>query len=129
MERGSHLITELIIKEIPEISEFSIGLINLIIQHTSASLTINENNNDFKKDLNIWLDNKVPENFPWTHTDEGSDDMPAHVKSSLLGTTLTIPITEGKINLGKSQGIYLNEHRNYGGSRKIIITLTGKKTI
>lgn len=124
--RGSHLITELIVRQIPEMRKVTAGLMNLLIQHTSASITINENCcADVRTDLNAWMDKTIPENFPWDHTDEGADDMPAHVKSSVMGVSLNIPITNGQLNLGTWQGIYLNEHRNRGGSRKIVITVTG----
>lgn len=125
--RGSHLITDLIVRNMPEIKTVKAGLLNLLIQHTSASITINENFcSDVRTDLNAWMDKAVPEDFPWDHTDEGADDMPAHVKSSLMGASLNIPITDGELNLGTWQGIYLNEHRNHGGSRKIVLTVTGK---
>lgn len=125
--RGSHIITDKILREIPEIRKFQCGLLNLMIQHTSASLTINENVcPDVRTDLNKWMDKTIPERFDWDHTDEGADDMPAHVKSSVMGVSLNIPVTDGDLNLGTWQGIYLNEHRNHGGSRRIVITLTGK---
>lgn len=124
--RGSHIITDLIVKQMPEISKINAGLMNLLIQHTSASITINENCcSDVRTDLNDWMDKTIPERFPWTHIDEGADDMPAHVKSSVMGVSLNIPITNGQLNLGTWQGIYLNEHRNHGGSRRIVITVTG----
>jgi secondary thiamine-phosphate synthase enzyme len=125
--RGYHLITAEIINEIPEISKISIGQLQVFIKHTSASLTINENadasvRDDFESHLNIM----VPENMPYyIHTFEGADDMPAHIKSSLMGNTVQIPITNGKLNLGIWQGIYLCEHRNYGGSRKLVLTAFG----
>jgi secondary thiamine-phosphate synthase enzyme len=125
--RGYHLITAEIINEIPEISKISIGQLQVFIKHTSASLTINENadasvRDDFESHLNIM----VPENMPYyIHTFEGADDLPAHIKSSLMGNTVQIPITNGKLNLGIWQGIYLCEHRNYGGSRKLVLTAFG----
>lgn len=127
--RGFHLITEDVVSQLPELKEFNVGTIQIFIKHTSASLTINENadptvRTDFEKHLN----EMVPENLPYfRHTMEGPDDMPAHIKSSLLGSTLNIPVTKGKMNLGIWQGIYLVEHRNYGGSRKLVITITGQK--
>lgn len=126
--RGFHLITDEVINFIPEISQINIGQLHLFIKHTSASLTINENadptvRTDFESHFNIM----VPENAPYyRHTFEGSDDMPAHLKSSLLGTSVQIPITKGKLNLGIWQGIYLCEHRNHGGGRSIVITAFGE---
>mgnify|MGYP004701333069 CR=1 FL=1 len=126
--RGCHLITNVIVKNIPEISKFKIGLLNLFLQHTSASLTINENCcDDVRRDLNNWMDKVAPEGNQWEHRYEGSDDMPAHAKSSLMGVSINIPITDGELNLGTWQGIYLNEHRNQGGSRKIVATITGQQ--
>ena len=125
--RGSHLITDLVVKGFPEIRTVKVGLLNLLLQHTSASITINENFcSDVRTDLNHWMDTTVPESFHWDHSDEGPDDMPAHVKSSLMGVSINIPITDGNLNLGTWQGIYLNEHRNHGGSRRLVLTLTGK---
>lgn len=126
--RGFHLITDEVLTAIPEISQINIGQLQVFIKHTSASLTINENadftvRTDFESHFNIM----VPENTPYyKHTYEGSDDMPAHIKASLLGTSVQIPITNGKLNLGIWQGIYLCEHRNYGGGRSLVITAFGK---
>ena len=126
--RGFHLITNEIIQNIQEIGDISIGTMEIFIKHTSASLTINEDadptvRNDFESHFN----QIVPENAPYyKHTIEGPDDMPAHLKSSILGSSVTIPITNGTLNLGTWQGIYLCEHRNHGGSRSVILTLTGK---
>jgi len=126
--RGFHLVTNEILKQLPELQDFSIGMINIFIKHTSASLTINENadptvRDDFESHFNQF----VPENQPYyRHTLEGSDDMPAHIKASLLGASLNIPITNGKLNMGTWQGLYLGEHRDYGGSRKLVITITGE---
>ena len=127
-ERGFHIITDEIINEFAEIKLIKAGLLNLFIQHTSASLTINENiSPDVRSDMEKHLNKIVPENAPYyEHSLEGSDDMPAHIKSSLLGPSLTIPITNGRLNLGTWQGIYLCEHRDYGGVRKIICTLNGE---
>jgi secondary thiamine-phosphate synthase enzyme len=117
-----------ILEEIPEIREISNGLLHLFIKHTSASLTINEDADptvraDFETHFNIM----VPENAPYyRHTIEGSDDMPAHLKSAILGASLSIPISKGKLNLGVWQGIYLCEHRNHGGKRKIVLTINGE---
>lgn len=126
--RGFHIITREIENAIPEIKNIKVGLANIFIQHTSASLTINENvSSDVRSDMEKYFNNIVPENISYfKHTYEGSDDMPAHIKSSLLGPSLTIPIKNGKFNLGTWQGIYLCEHRDYGGSRKIVITLMGE---
>ncbi|KXN69734.1 UPF0047-domain-containing protein [Conidiobolus coronatus NRRL 28638] len=101
-------------------------LANFFIQHTSASLTINENcDPDVRKDMEMMLNKLAPENAPYIHTDEGPDDMPGHVKSSLFGASLNIPISNGRLNLGTWQGIWLCEHRNHGGSRRIVVTLQG----
>lgn len=125
--RGFHLITEEILQAIPEIRTFKIGMMQVFIKHTSASLSINENADPtVRKDFEMWFNKAVPENDPdYQHDYEGDDDMPAHLKSALLGNAVLIPITNGKPNLGIWQGIYLGEHRNYGGSRKIIVTAWG----
>lgn len=125
--RGFHLITDLIINEIPEISDVSAGLLHVFIKHTSASLTINEDADPtVRSDFEAHFNATVPENAPYyRHTLEGSDDMPAHLKSSILGSSVSVPITDGRLNLGTWQGIYLCEHRNRGGNRNIIITITG----
>jgi len=125
--RGFHLITNLVLQSIPEINQIHTGMLQVFIKHTSASLTINENadatvRDDFESHLNVM----VPENASYyKHTYEGSDDMPAHIKASLLGASVQIPISDGKLNLGIWQGIYLCEHRNNGGSRSIVITVFG----
>lgn len=126
--RGFHIITDEILDVLPEIGEIKTGLLNLFIQHTSASLTINENvSADVRRDMESYFNKIIPDNSPYfEHTYEGADDMPAHIKSSMLGPSLTIPITNGILNLGTWQGIYLNEHRNYGGPRRIIITINGE---
>ncbi len=126
--RGFHLVTNEIIKKLPELQQFKVGIINLFIKHTSASLTINENADpSVRADFEAYFNKAVPENEPYyTHLDEGSDDMPAHIKSSLLSTSLNIPISNGRLNIGTWQGIYLCEHRNYGGNRKIIVTINGE---
>lgn len=127
-KRGCHVITRKVLEQLPEIREYEVGLANFFILHTSASLTINENASpDVPLDLNDALDRIVPEGKHYRHDDEGSDDMPAHVKSSLMGPSLTIPIRYGKLALGTWQGIYLNEWRNYGGARSIMVTIQGKK--
>ena len=127
--RGFHLVTEEILQQIPEIKEISTGFLQVFIKHTSAGLTINENADPtVREDFESHFNKMVPENQPYyKHTLEGSDDMPAHIKSALLGTSLQIPITNGRLNLGTWQGIYLCEHRNHGGSRKLILTITGEQ--
>ena len=124
--RGCHLITEEITRQLPELPK--VGLMNIFIKHTSAALTINENADpDVQIDLAAILDWLVKEREPYyRHTMEGDDDIPAHAKASLIGPSLTIPITDGRLNLGTWQGIYLCEFRNYGGSRKLVVTITGE---
>jgi len=125
--RGVHLVTEEIIHALPELSGLRMGLAHLFIRHTSASLTLNENASpDVRRDFETWFDAAVPEDFAWTHTLEGSDDMPAHVKAALMGSSLTLPITDGRLALGTWQGIYLCEHRDRGGARKLLVTLSGE---
>jgi len=126
-KRGFHLITDVIVKNLPELKEISMGFMQVFIKHTSASLTINENaDSSVRVDFESHLNKMVPENAPYyIHTYEGADDMPAHIKSSLMGTSIQIPITNGKLNLGIWQGIYLCEHRDHGGSRSIVITAFG----
>ena len=126
--RGYHLITDEVIAKFPEIKKINVGILTIFIKHTSATLTINENadftvRNDFESHFN----HMVPENAPYyQHTFEGSDDMPAHLKASILGSTISIPITNGNLNFGTWQGIYLCEHRNNKSRRNIILTLNGK---
>ncbi|MCB0731456.1 MAG: secondary thiamine-phosphate synthase enzyme YjbQ [Ignavibacteriae bacterium] len=126
--RGFHIITREVENAIPEIKNIKVGLANIFIKHTSASLTINENvSPDVRRDMEKHFNKMIPEDAPYfEHTYEGPDDMPAHIKSTLLGPSLTIPIKDGRLNLGTWQGIYLCEHRDYGGSRRIVITLTGE---
>lgn len=126
--RGFHIITGEIEKQIPELKKISKGIAHIFILHTSASLTINENADpDVRGDMEKHFNKLAPENAPYyEHTSEGSDDMPAHIKASLLGSGITIPITSGEFNLGTWQGIYLNEHRNHGGKRKIVVTIFGE---
>ena len=126
-KRGFHLITMEILSCIPEIREIKKGMCNVFIQHTSAGLTINENADPtVRKDFESHFNKMVPEDMPYyQHDYEGSDDMPAHLKSSLLGCSVNIPVTNGELNLGTWQGIYLCEHRDRGGKRKIVITLWG----
>lgn len=124
--RGFHLVTDEIITKLPQIKEFELGTINLFIKHTSASLTINENcDSSVRSDMENFINDVVSNKSYFEHTYEGEDDMPAHIKSSMIGCSLTIPITEGKLNLGTWQGIYLGEHRDYGGSRKVVVTIMG----
>jgi secondary thiamine-phosphate synthase enzyme len=125
--RGFHLITSLVERSAPEIEQISIGQMNIFIKHTSASLTINENADPTVRiDFESHFNKMVPENAPhYKHDAEGPDDMPAHIKASLMGNSLTIPITNGKLNLGTWQGIYLCEHRNHGGSRVLVLTIFG----
>ncbi|XOV92673.1 MAG: secondary thiamine-phosphate synthase enzyme YjbQ [Bacteroidota bacterium] len=123
--RGFHLITSEILKAIPEIRSIKAGICHIFIQHTSASLSINENADPtVRQDFESHFNKMVPENAPYyLHDYEGSDDMPAHIKASLLGASVTVPITNGRFNLGTWQGIYLCEHRNHGGSRRLVITV------
>ncbi|BBM99651.1 hypothetical protein MPTK1_1g22760 [Marchantia polymorpha subsp. ruderalis] len=126
--RGCHIITRKIVNAIPEICEFEVGIAHIFVMHTSASLTINENASpDVPLDMEDSLNRIVPEGNHYRHLDEGLDDMPAHVKASMMGSSLTIPIKAGRLNLGIWQGIWLNEHRNYGGPRTICITIQGQK--
>lgn len=126
-KRGFHLITEEIVTNFTEIKTISIGQLQVFIKHTSASLTINENADpSVRTDFESHFNKMVPENMPYyIHTYEGSDDMPAHIKASLLSNSIQIPITNGKLNMGVWQGVYLCEHRDYGGSRKLVLTVFG----
>jgi secondary thiamine-phosphate synthase enzyme len=126
--RGFHLVTSEIVSKLPELAAIRHGLLHLFSQHTSASLTLNENADpSVRADMERHFNAIAPENAAYyTHDTEGSDDMPAHIKSSLLGASVTIPITDGRLNLGTWQGIYLCEHRDYGGSRSIVATLLGE---
>lgn len=126
--RGFHLITHEVLERLPEIEEFRVGLLHLFIQHTSASLTINENADpDVRRDMETVFNHLAPENgLPLVHTIEGPDDMPAHVKSSVLGASTSVPITAGRLALGTWQGIYFCEHRNHAGPRRFIATITGE---
>jgi secondary thiamine-phosphate synthase enzyme len=126
--RGFHLVTREVLSHLPEIAQLRIGLLHLFIQHTSASLTLNENADpDVRTDMETFLNAIVPERgLPLTHTTEGPDDMPAHVKSSLLGSSVSMPISDGQLALGTWQGIYLCEHRNHGGRRTIVATVHGE---
>ncbi len=126
--RGFHLVTREIVNQLPELREIEIGLAHVFLQHTSASLAINENaDSDVRHDMESYFCHAVAENEPYyQHMLEGPDDMPAHIKSVILGTSLTIPISKGQLALGVWQGIYLCEHRNHAGKRTIIVTLHGK---
>ena len=125
--RGFHLITKLVVQAMPELVSTKVGLLHVFILHTSASLSINENADpDVPRDLESSFNSIAPEDFPYVHTCEGPDDMPAHVKASLLGASLTIPVSQGRLCLGTWQGLYLCEHRNHGGERSLILTLHGE---
>ena len=125
--RGFHLVTRDVLAALPEVGELSVGLLHLLIQHTSASLTLNENASpDVRRDFESWTDVAVPEDArSWTHTDEGPDYMPAHIKAALMGPSLTLPIRAGRPALGTWQGIYLCEHRDRGGPRRVVATVWG----
>lgn len=126
--RGFHLITGEIFSQIPELANFTAGIAHVFIKHTSASLTVNENADpSVRADMETFFNRAVPESDArfYEHTLEGTDDMTSHIKASILGSAVTIPISKGKLNLGTWQGIYLCEHRNYGGARKIVVTIIG----
>jgi len=126
--RGFHLVTRDVLMALPELQAMTVGLLHVLIRHTSASLTLNENASpEVRQDLEAWFNDAVPERSAlWTHTLEGSDDMPAHVKASLLGPSLTLPVNAGRLALGTWQGIYLCEHRDRGGPRSLLATLWGE---
>ena len=126
--RGFHLITQEIVSQIPELTNISKGIAHILIKHTSASLTINENADpSVRVDMENFFNKIVPENASYfEHTLEGLDDMTAHIKASLLSSSITLPVTNGSFNLGVWQGIYLCEHRNHGGSRHVIVTINGE---
>ena len=126
--RGFHLITHEIVQAVPEIGGYSVGLAHLFIRHTSAALALNENADPtVRADMEAYFNRLAPERAPYyTHTSEGPDDMPAHLKAILLGSSLTIPISNGRLALGTWQGIYLCEHRNNGGRRRIVFTIHGE---
>lgn len=121
--RGFHLITDIVTRELPDLPDK--GLLHVLIKHTSAGITLNENADpSVRADFESFVNKLIPENHPvYTHTYEGADDMPAHLKSSIIGAELTIPITNGRLNLGTWQGIYLGEYRDHGGSRKLVLTV------
>jgi secondary thiamine-phosphate synthase enzyme len=127
--RGFHLVTGEVEEGVPELSRVSVGVAHVFIRHTSASLTLNENaSRDVLRDFATWFDRAVPDGADyWTHTLEGDDDMPAHVKSSLLDSSVTLPVTDGHFALGTWQGIYLCEHRDHGGSRSLVVTVWGEE--
>lgn len=127
--RGFHLITDEVLRQLPELKDVVTGFLQVFIKHTSAGLAINENADPtVREDFESHFDKMVPEDLPYyKHTLEGSDDMPAHIKSVLLGSSLQIPVKDGQLNLGTWQGIYLGEHRNHGGSRRLVLTIYGQK--
>lgn len=127
--RGFHLITNEILQQLPELKKISKGIAHIFIQHTSASLTINENADpSVRSDMEIFFNRAVPESDMkyYDHTLEGADDMTSHIKSSILGSSVSVPITNGDFNLGTWQGIYLCEHRNHGGARRVVVTINGE---
>ena len=126
--RGFHLVTSEVVEPVPELGRIAVGIATVFIQHTSASLTLNENASpDVRRDFAAWFDRAVPDGAPYfSHTLEGPDDMPAHIKSSLTGSSLTIPVSHGRLALGTWQGIYLCEHRDGGGSRRVLVTAFGQ---
>src|SRR4051794_37891371 len=126
--RGFHLVTREVLEALPELQQLRAGLLHVFIQHTSASLTLNENASpDVRDDFGAWFDQAVPEDAAyWTHTVEGPDDMPAHIKASLLGPSLSLPVSGGRLAVGTWQGIYLCEHRDHGGPRRLVLTVSGE---
>lgn len=125
--RGCHLVTKHVLAELPGLKEFRVGLLNVFIRHTSASLTLNENADpDVLVDMDMAINRLVPEGWPYVHTCEGPDDMPAHIKASLTDSSLSIPVADGRLLTGTWQGIYLCEHRNRGGQRRLIVTVQGQ---
>jgi secondary thiamine-phosphate synthase enzyme len=129
VSRGFHLVTREVERGVPELGRIAVGLAHVFIRHTSASLTLNENASpDVRRDFESWFDSAVPEDAPlWTHTTEGPDDMPAHIKASLLGPSLTLPVRDGSFAVGTWQGIYLCEHRDSGGARSVTVTAFGEE--
>jgi secondary thiamine-phosphate synthase enzyme len=126
--RGFHLVTDEVLGQVPQLRELRIGMAHLFLRHTSASLTLNENASpDVRRDFRSWFDRAVPEDAPyWTHTLEGPDDMPSHIKSSLTGSDLLLPVRDGRLAVGTWQGVYLCEHRDHGGPRSLVVTLWGE---
>jgi secondary thiamine-phosphate synthase enzyme len=129
LPRGFHLVTSEVVEVVPELERIAVGMANVFIRHTSASLTLNENASpDVRRDFESWFDDAVPEDAPyWRHTLEGPDDMPAHIKASLLGPSLTVPVSGGRLALGTWQGIYLCEHRDSAGPRELVVTAWGEE--
>jgi secondary thiamine-phosphate synthase enzyme len=126
--RGFHLVTDEIVAGVPDLQSISVGIATVFMQHTSASLTLNENASpDVRRDFAAWFDRAVPDGADYfSHTLEGPDDMPAHIKASLTGSSLVLPVSRGRLALGTWQGIYLCEHRNDGGSRSVVVTAVGE---
>jgi len=126
--RGFHLVTGEIVAALPDLARFRVGVAHIYVKHTSASLTINENADpDVRADMSRWFDRAVPEDAPYfVHKAEGADDMPAHLKASLLGSSVSVPIRDGRLALGTWQGVYLGEHRDHGGGRTVVVTLSGE---
>jgi secondary thiamine-phosphate synthase enzyme len=126
-ERGFHLVTREIVDAVPELADLRVGLAHVFIRHTSASLTLNENASpDVRRDFETWFSKAVSESDRWEHALEGPDDMAAHIKASLLGPSLTLPVADGRLALGTWQGVYLCEHRDHGGPRDLVVTLHGE---
>jgi secondary thiamine-phosphate synthase enzyme len=128
--RGFHLVTREVEQAVPDLARIRVGLAHVFIKHTSASLTLNENASpDVRRDFETWFDEAVPEDARyWTHTVEGADDMPAHIKASLLGPSVTLPVRDGSFAVGTWQGIYLCEHRDQGGPRRLVVTAFGEES-
>ena len=128
--RGFHLVTREVLEQVPELAAINVGLMTVFIQHTSASLTINENADPtVREDFENYFTRLAPENEPYyKHNDEGPDDLPAHLKASILGSSITLPISDGRLNIGIWQGIYLCEHRNSGGARRLVVTIHGESS-
>ncbi|MCL4114581.1 UNVERIFIED_CONTAM: hypothetical protein GTU68_054794 [Idotea baltica] len=125
--RGFHIVTQYVLEQLPELQDIDVGLLHVFIKHTSASISINENADpDVPIDLESAFNAIAPEDFPFRHTCEGPDDMPAHVKASMIGNSLSIPVSSGRLAVGTWQGIYLCEHRNHGGRRRLVLTLQGQ---
>ena len=129
VSRGFHLVTREVERGVPDLSRIAVGIAHVFIRHTSASLTLNENASpDVRRDFSAWFDRAVPEDASWwTHTSEGPDDMPAHIKASLLGPSVTLPVRDGAFHVGTWQGIYLCEHRDSGGARTVTVTAFGEE--
>ena len=125
--RGFHLITREVTDALPELADVRVGLLHVFIRHTSASLTVNENADpDVRVDFETAMNHAVPESLPYVHTLEGPDDMPAHVKASMMGSSVSLPVAGGRLHAGTWQGLYLCEHRDHGGPRKLVLTLHGE---